>query len=362
MKKINVMQIMPDFGLAGAETMCEALCYELVKTGMVDLTVVSLFNYHSAITERLERFGINVVFLNKKAGLDLRLISSLKKLMLQKKTDVIHTHRYVKQYAVPAAILAGVPIRIHTVHNIAEKEIEWSRRKLAKLFYQYCNVRPIAISPIVQKTIVEEYSLAPSRIPIVLNGSDLSRCVPKCDYRVAGKFKILHIGRFSEAKNHIGLLEAFHLFHSQYSDSALMLIGDGERRGEIERLINHYGLQNSVDILGLQQNVFGFLHEADIFTLPSIYEGVPITLIEAMGTGLPIVATAVGGVPDMLDSSMAILTSVDSSEIAKAFETYYLSENLRKEHGQRARIKSELFSAKTMAQQYLAEYQGIERK
>ncbi len=83
-----------------------------------------------------------------------------------------------------------------------------------------------------------------------------------------------------------------------------------------------------------------------------------MTLIEAMGTGLPIVATAVGGVPDMLDSGSAILTAVDTNEIADAFEKYFSDEALRRQHGTNAKKRSAAFSAAKMAEDYQLVYFG----
>ena len=118
---MKIVQIMPEFGLAGAETMCENLTYELIKLGH-NVIVVSMYDYHSPITERLEKAGVDVRYLGKKPGLDFSMIGKIKKLLKKNKVDVIHTHRYCAQYAIPAAITAGVKLRVHTVHNIAEKE------------------------------------------------------------------------------------------------------------------------------------------------------------------------------------------------------------------------------------------------
>jgi len=101
------------------------------------------------------------------------------------------------------------------------------------------------------------------------------------------------------------------------------------------------------------------LHEADVFTLPSVYEGIPMTLIEAMGTGLPIVATAVGGVPDMLsDKETALLTAVDENEIAKAFIELHENEALRRKLGENARAASGRFSSDVMAKAYISVYKN----
>lgn len=348
---MKIVQVMPEFGLAGAETMCENLTYELIKLGH-DVTVISMYDYHSAITERLEKSGIDVRYLGKKLGLDISMIPRIKKILKEVGADVVHTHRNCAQYAVPAAMLAGVKRRIHTVHNVAEKENGKLARKLNNFFFKHCHLIPVALSELIRDSIVKEYDINKDKIPVIYNGIDLSKCLPKTDYSIYGNFKILHIGRFSEQKNHVGLLRAFKIFHDKYSDSELWLIGDGEKKTEIENYVNENDLTSNVKFLGLQSEVHGFLHNADMFTLPSNYEGIPMTLIEAMGTGLPIVATAVGGVPDMLDNSNSILVNNNDIDISKGIECYYLNDALRRKHGCRAIEHSYSFSSTKMGAKY----------
>ena len=352
---MKIAQIMPEFGLAGAETMCENLTYELRNAGH-EVLVVSMYEYHSAITERLEAAGVEIRYLGKKPGLDVSMIPKMQKVFRETGVQVVHTHRYCAQYAMPAAMLAGVPCRVHTVHNVAPKENKKMARKLNKVFFKYCRVIPVALSELVQDSVVEEYRLDKKDIPVVFNGIDLTKCIRKDDFDVEGNFKILHIGRFSQQKNHIGLLQSFRKFHDRHPDSELWLIGDGELRAGAEEYVRNNGLEQAVKFLGLQSSVYEYLHDADIYTLPSNYEGIPMTLIEAMGTGLPVVATKVGGVPDMLDDDSALLVPVDVDAVAEAFETYYCDAALRRKHGMAAAVCAERFSAQTMAQNYLQVY------
>lgn len=355
---MKIVQVMPEFGLAGAETMCENLIYELCKRGH-EVVVISMYEYHSAITDRLESMGVCVIYLHKKIGMDFSMITKMKKVFADVDADVVHTHRNCAQYAIPAAIMSGIKHRVHTVHNVAEKENGKLARKLNKFFFKYCRLKPVALSERIRTSIVEEYKIKPENIPVIFNGIDLSKCIPKENYLVKENFKILHIGRFSEQKNHARLLKAFCLFHKQYLNTELWLIGDGEKRAEAEAYIRENGLMENVRFLGLQTNVYQYLHDADMFTLPSNYEGIPMSLIEAMGTGLPIAATAVGGVPDMLIHDVnALLVDNTVEAIAGAFEYYFLNEELRKEHGRKARERAKVFSAITMATAYEYVYES----
>lgn len=353
---MKVIQIMPEFGLAGAEIMCENLSYELMRQGD-DVMIISLYEYHSAITERLEKKGIKVFYLDKKPGLDFSMIGKMIKIFKSEKPDVIHTHRYVMQYAIPAAIIAGVKHRVHTVHNVAQKENTNVARKVNYLFYKFAHVIPVALSEEVQKTIVEEYHIDSRNIPVIFNGIDLSKCIVKTNYEVNDNFNILHIGRFSEQKNHIGLIEAFSIFVKEHPNTILSLIGDGEKKEEIQQLVKEKGISDHVKFLGIQNNVYSYLNNADVFILPSIYEGVPMTLIEAMGTGLPIIATAVGGVPDMLrNDEEGLIVNCNVKEIADAMDSLYIDKKTREYLGKKALKRSKIFSAENMENEYKKTY------
>ena len=352
---MKIAQIMPEFGLAGAEIMCENLTYELRKAGH-EVVVVSMYDYHSAITERLEQAGVEIRYLGKKPGLDVSMIPKMAKVFRETGAEVVHTHRYCAQYAMPAAMLAGVKRRVHTLHSVAPKENKKAARKLSKFFYHYCNVIPVSLSELVRESVVEEYKLDPGAIPVIFNGINLSKCMPKDDYARTGNLKILHVGRFSEEKNHIGLISAFQKFHANHPDSELWLIGDGKLHPTMEEHARSIGLEQSVKFLGLQSDVYSYMHDADVFALTSNYEGIPMTLIEAMGTGLPVVATRVGGIPDMLDDDSALLVPVDVDAIADAFEKYYCDEVLRQARGLTAARYAVRFSAQVMAENYLKIY------
>ena len=355
---MKIMQIIPHFSLAGAEIMCENLIYELTNNGH-ETVAVSLYTKETAITERLKKSGIKVYYLDKKEGFDFSLYGKIKKIIKKESPDVIHTHLHVMKYVIPA--IRNRKIRkVHTIHTLAQKDSGRIGRILNKLFFKVYGVVPVALSDVVQETIEKSYKINKNKIPVIHNGIPLEKCSPKTSYHYDSKMSILHIGTFYPPKNHKGLIEAFAAFHAIKPNSVLRLIGGGEDINEIENLVKEFGLTECVEFLGLQSNVYGYLHDADIFTLPSLYEGIPMTIIEAMGTGLPIVATNVGGIPDMLvDGESAILVDVDSEKIADAFLKLANDERLREKLGTKAKSESIKFSTKIMAEKYLDIYKGM---
>jgi glycosyltransferase involved in cell wall biosynthesis len=211
----------------------------------------------------------------------------------------------------------------------------------------------------VQESIAEKYGLGREAIPVIYNGVDLGRCLVKESYAQGEHFTVLHIGRFSAEKNHKGLIAAFALLHQNHPEARLRLVGEGDLWEELEQDVAARGLSPFVEFLGRQENVYPYLHEADVLTLTSTVEGIPMTLAEGMGTGLPIVATAVGGVPDMLtNEENALLCEVDEAHLAQCYARYCEDEALRMRHGRAALARSSVFSAEEMAKKYAALYRG----
>lgn len=344
------------FKLAGAETMCENLCKALRNQGC-DVVAVSLYTEHTPITDRLENAGIKVVYLGKKKGFDFSTFVKLYQLMKKERPEVVHTHIYAARYALPVAAFCGIPKKIHTVHNIAQQEQAKAGKIVNKFMFKHCGVVPVALSEEVKKTVEEVYELPAEQIPVIFNGVDLSNCKVKEDYTKKDEFKIVHIGRFMDVKNHAMILKTFAMFSKRHMDAKLQLIGEGELRKDMVHLAQELGVENSVEFVGLQSNVYPWLHNADIFILPSKFEGMPMTLIEAMGTGLPIIASAVGGVPDMLtDGESAMLIKPESEQLLASLEMIYHDESIRRVLGQKALQRSLAFSSETMAQRYIEIY------
>lgn len=347
---MKIFQVIPALSFGGAEIMVENLSYALKKRGH-EVCVISLSNYNSEITKRLQCNGIEVRFMGKRPGFDPSVIIKLKKLLKKEKPDAVHAHLNAVLYAMPAAILAGIKKRVYTIHSVAEHDGGKLVHFVNKILFKRMNVIPIALSPLVRESAQKLYGI--EAVQIINNGIDLSKCKVKTDYSIKNNATILHIGRFSRSKNHSMLISAFSSVHEKYPQTRLQLIGAGEEKENAENLVRELRLTNCVEFVGETDKVFEYLNGADIFVLPSLFEGQPITLIEAMGTGLPIVATCVGGIPDMVsDKENGILSSLDTESIASSLGSLLESAELREKIGKNATESAKIYSADVMAGEY----------
>ena len=268
------------------------------------------------------------------------------------------------QYAVPVAKLLGIPC-VHTVHSLAEKEQEKNKRVLAGFFYRKWKVQPVALSNEVQKSIVKEYGLESERIPVIFNGENLSNFAEKKEYEYSDLIRVCHIGRFLPVKNQKMIIDVAEILYGKNPKFQFFLIGDysSEYGREIEREICERKMDSYVKLIGVVGNVATYLENTDVFILPSEYEGVPMTLIEAMASGLPIIASAVGGIKDMLvNGESALLIEPSKDTLKDALELVSADVGLREKLGKNAKKRSELFSDISMVEKYREVYKRCMEK
>ena len=342
---------MPDFNLAGAEIMVENLCYELSKRH--EIVVVSMYHCETAITERLINNGINLVFLDKKNGFDWSATQKLKKVILDFRPDIIHTHRYMLMYAVLAGGLNKERKIFHTVHNVAEREVPSKLQYFQKFLFRSGKAIPVAISPRVRKSIEKRYGMNTNEIPMIYNGIDVKRFSPKIDYTQHDVFTCLHIGRFSEQKNHVEMILALKKLVDAGEKVRFIFVGEGDLFSDIKMQVDEQHLTDYVIFAGTTADVRPWFDRSDAFMLPSRWEGMPMTLIEAMSAAMPIIAANVGGIPDMLENEKsALLIEPNADEIERAVIRLKDNTQFREQIGQTAFRESQNFTAEHMGKEY----------
>lgn len=355
--KYRVMLVIQSLRVGGAETMVENLSYALVREGCAVLVVV-LQPGETMLTERMRKYGVDLVILGKRPGFDPSVSGRLAVIMRDFQPDVVHSHLPILQYVVPAAKKAHVSNLVHTLHSLADKETTSTlKRVINRMCYRKGLVTPVALSEENKQSIKNLYEIGDSQAFVVANGVELTAFSSKQDFGIYGRARLCHIGRFVDAKNHAALVLAAEHLKADGFDCIFDLYGDGPLYETTKELVASRGLMDSFVFHGLTDDVPNVLRNADIFVFPSVYEGMPMVLVEAMAAGLPIVASAVGGIPDMLeDGKSALLCEPDAASVVTAVERLLSDEGLRKSLGMAARERAADFSSDAMARAYLSVY------
>lgn len=260
--------------------------------------------------------------------------------------DIVHVHSGAWLKAARAAVKADVPAVVHTFHGL-EGDEPWYDRHLLSWAARYTDA-VIAVSTPLADFIVDRVGVRAETLHVVPNGIDARTFSPGprsgtvrqrfglTDDRVV----IGHVGRFAPVKNHIMLLDSFRRARDRSPQLFLALVGDGPLRDAIESSAADLGISQHVGFVGQTMDVAAACRDFDIFVLPSHLEGTSISLLEAMATGLAVVATAVGGTPDLLgtDGDTGMLVPPGQPDrLADALAALAADPALRARLGARAR-------------------------
>jgi len=361
MKKLRVLHILPNFGSGGAERMAMHLLLHLDRS-RYEVAAVSLFDRQGTdIEAKLEQVGVRVWYLGKHLGFDPRMYGRLGRVLRKFKPDVVHTHRYVLRYLLPWIVGHRARIWVHTVHSVAEKEVDRLGKWVHRIAFRL-GVVPVAIAEEVAQSMKRVYGL--KSVPLIPNGIPLSQYALNEEARRAWRAQegygeadllFVSIARLSSQKDPFSLIQAFAMSASHASGLRLLLVGDGPLRSELETKVRKMGLEGQVRFLGVRTDVPAILAAADVFVLSSLWEGNPLSVMEAMATGKPVIATAVGGVPELVEDGVSgILVPPQKPEaLAEAMIRLAQHPALRQKMGEAARQRAlERFGVDRMAREY----------
>lgn len=337
--------------------MCANLAIELKKMEH-DVLVVSLYSLKTYIVDEMIGNGIRFVSLGKKGGIDFSFFFKLARLIHKEKPDVVHSHLYATKYAQFLASIFGVRTKVFTIHNEASKDGTRIDHCLNRFLLKFCNVIPVTLSHDLIDSSCKVYGPKLRQMPVVFNGIPLDKCQPVVGYPSEAK-KFLHVGRFMTAKNHKNLIEGFVKAKKTCPSIELFMYGEGPLQSEIMQLVEKYEAASYIHYCGISSDIYSIMHGMNVFLLPSLWEGFPMTLVEAMGTGMPIIASNVGGIPNMLKNNhSALLIEPNSESITESIVAMYNDSSLRERLGRNALEDSAKFSSKGMALSYLKVYGG----
>lgn len=359
--KHRVLLVLANLGAGGAERMAVHIVLGLNRQRFEPAIVAFSGRYGSDLEQQLDQAGIKTWFLGKGPGFGWRTYYRLHRVFKEFRPDIVHTHVHVMRYAFPSLVYFNPRLMIHTVHNLAECEIEPRARWLQRLAYRR-GVIPVAVAREVAASLERVYGIGNSRvvwncIPTELYASPQT---PREVWRSRQGFSaedilLVCVARFAPQKNHDLLISAFAKGPASHPKAHLVLAGQGALRAQLQVRVNELGLTNRVHFLGLRTDIPDVLGAADIFALSSDYEGNPLSVIEAMAAGLPIVSTAAGGVPELLQNGKEgfIVQPGRADQLSEAMMTLVNDADLRRRMGAAAAVRAkEKFDVPAMVRAY----------
>jgi L-malate glycosyltransferase len=309
---LRVCHVMSADLWAGAEIQVATVASYLVERP--EVSVVAVLLNEGALASELRRLGLPVTVIDEREHGSLAILLLLTRFLRENDIDIVHTHRYKDNVlGSVAAKLAGVPHVVRTVHGLNEAMRGWSRAKLGayaaldKTVLWYFVDRILAVSGRIAETLRQAGHRSTS-IVAIHNGIDLRKVTPARSREAVRRelgvgpdtLVIGTVGRLSPVKGHIHLLEAARLILRQEPGARFLLVGDGPLGAELKTSARRLGIDRACDFVGSRADVYDLVAAMDIFVLPSLDEGVPMALLEAMALERPVVASAVGGVPEVV--------------------------------------------------------------
>jgi sugar transferase (PEP-CTERM/EpsH1 system associated) len=352
----------------GVVNLINRLPEERYRHAVVALTEVTGFRH------RIVRDDVRYVALAKPPGQGIREWPELYRLFRQLRPSIVHTRNIAGLEASFPAMLAGVPVRIHGEHGWDSADpdgLNWKHRWTRRA-YRLAVQHWIALSSHIERYLCDAVGVPASRLTRICNGVDTQRFQRAHEAReaIAGSpfndpslWLVGTVGRLQTVKDQVNLVRAVaHALGASAEARArlrLVIAGDGPQRAEVEAAITDSGLQRHVWLAGVREDVPSILRGLDAFALPSRVEGISNTILEAMACRLPIIATRVGGNPELIEDGATgrLVPPGDPSALGAALLELFNAPMVARRLAEAARAECERrFSLDRMVGDYAALY------
>lgn len=312
--RIRIAYILPNEVRGGVEEHVLSLIKGIDKNRF-EVFLIAPPRLLESLHSDLEPGDADVLPLRISSLLNVREMVLLYKFLRDKRIHLVNTHMFIATfyYALPAR-LAGVPIVFETTHLIEKWRLEkgFIHRNsfiIDKLFYGLLD-KVLAVSHACKNDLIKIKKISPAKITVVHNGRDLSRFDPSKVNR-REKLRQLHqveedelifgvFARLNHQKGHKYLLTAVKILQDRGVSVKVFLIGDGELRESLVNQSDELGIADKIFFIGFQNDIPGYLSMIDVMVLPSLYEGLPLCVIESLAMEKPVIATAVDGTPEIV--------------------------------------------------------------
>ena len=338
--------------------------------------VICMTDY-TDFSRRITHDAVSLYALHKRAGQDIGVYVRLWRLLRRLRPAIVHTRNLSALEAQLPAFLAGVPGRVHGEHGWDVHDLDGSNRKYQWLrrVYRLFVQRYIPLSHHLEDYLRREIKVNNAKIAQIYNGVDTARFhpasparqdLPVAGFSTADTIIIGTVGRMQAVKDPLNLVRAFidlsRRDRLRQDNLRLVMIGDGPLRREALDMLDAAGLGHHAWLPGSRDDIAEMLRCMDIFVLPSRAEGISNTILEAMASGLPVVATRVGGNSELIAEGATgeLVPAADPITLADTIEAYLNAPDSRQRHGRAGRERAEhLFGIDIMINKYSQVYDSI---
>jgi glycosyltransferase involved in cell wall biosynthesis len=368
MPALRIELVVASLPAAGMEMVVAHLARGLLARGHdVGITCIE---ERGPLGEQLAREGIRVSVVPAPGLRTILFPNALADWFRELRPDVIHVHSGAWLKAARAARKAGVPHIVYTAHGLFETE-QWHRPLLERWSARCTDAMVVVSEPL--RTALSAVGVDPDRIIVLPNGMDTDQFRPgPASGRVRGRFGLAadtfvigHVARFTPVKNHALLIDAFARVVKERPSAFLALIGDGPLRSAAEDRALMLGIADRIGFFGMASELPAIYRDFDLFVLSSLSEQTSISLLEAMATGIPVVATAVGGTPDLVGRGAAgrLVPSEDAGALANAIIALFDDKTARRTLADAGRRRVvEHYGMEAMLDGYEAVYRAASRR
>lgn len=317
---MRVLEIIPQLDSGGGERFTVDLCNELAKNHTIKLIVLFPLENNGFYANEISS-QVELVSMNKKLGFDATLPFKILKEIKKFKPDIVHSHLRAINYIILSALINKTSLHCHTVHNAADKEAGGVfGRILRKFLFKFGFVTPITISKESHRSFVDFYHMD---APIIDNGRNIPKSLPvsssvkkeiEAYRRNNGPTVIVNLARLMEVKRQPLIAKVCRRLQEEGYKFTMLMIGRIENKEYYQSILDvdcKY-----VYVIGERQNPLEYLTAADAYCLMSSYEGLPISLIEALGTKCIPICTPVGGIVNLIKNGVNGFLAKDISEDA----------------------------------------------
>ncbi|MEZ6122834.1 MAG: glycosyltransferase [Planctomycetaceae bacterium] len=366
----TICHVIHALGVGGAEVLVDVM----MRRHSPDFRcVVAVLDEVGEIGDRLAADGFVVEHLHRQPGIDRSCAKRLNAFADQEGAVLLHAHQYTPFFqAMLSRGMTGQRPVVLTEHGRHFPDLPSRKRSLVNRLLLRKQDRLFGVGQAVRTALIDNEGLPADRVEVIYNGVDLKALAsPTADarQRIRGEFGLspddfvaIQVARLHELKDHQTAVKAIDAARKVSPDIRLLIVGDGDRRRLIEATIAERGLQQHVMLAGSRSDVADLLAASDAFLMSSISEGIPLTIIEAMAAGLPVVSTAVGGIPEMIQHNISglLVKAGDDEALGRELVRLQQDSQLASQLAAAGRcVAAEAFSLDGMLNSYAQVYRDV---